>query len=101
MSTRRGISPSTENFVCCSRYACKISKSVADHPSKISISKVGKFYSGFTMIIRENKRVRTSNQNLKHFAIRCHQEKHLNTLIKYRRSEKIYKKYMLAGIKHY
>ena len=89
MSTRRSMRLSTENFVCCSRNAilcaCKISRSFADHPSKILISELDKFYTGFTMIIQKNRRVRTSRQNLIHFAIRCHREKYLSTLIKYRR----------------
>ena len=82
MSTRRGISLSTETFLCCSRNAifcaCKISRSFADHPSKILISKVDKLYTGFTMIIQKKRRVRTSKQNSIHFAIRCHREKHLS-----------------------
>ena len=59
----------------------KISTSFADHPSKILISKVDKFYTDFTMIIQKNKRVCTWSQNLIHFAIRCHREKYLNTSI--------------------
>ena len=102
MSTRRGISLSTENVVCCSRnailFACKISRSFADHSSKILISKVDQFYTGFIMIIQKNRRVRTSRQNWINFAIRCYQEKYLSTSIKYRRFQKIYKKYTLAGI---
>ena len=50
----RGISLSTENFVCCNRnaiLACNISRSFADHSSKILNSKVDKFYTGLTMII--------------------------------------------------
>ena len=66
----------------------------ADYPSKILISKVDKFYTGFTMIIQKNRRVRTSKQNLVHFAIRCHREKYLSTSIKYRRFQEKYKKYV-------
>ena len=102
MIIRRGISLSITNFVCCSRNtifrACKISRSFTDHPSKILISKVVKFYTGFTMIIQKNRRVRTSSQNLIHFAIRCHREKHLSTSIKYRRFQEKYERYMLARI---
>ena len=72
------MSLSTENFVCCNRnaifFACKISWSFADHPNKIFISKVDKFYTGLTMIIQKNRRVRTSSQNLIHSVIRCHRE---------------------------
>ena len=60
MSTRCSISLSTENFVYCIRNAifraCKISRSFADPPSKILISKVDKFYTGCTMIIQKNRR---------------------------------------------
>ena len=88
--------------VCCSRNtifsACKILRSSADHPSKIVISKVDKFYTGFTVIIQKNRRVYTSKQNSIHFAIRCYRGKHLSTLIKYRRFQEKYKNYMLAGI---
>ena len=59
--------------------ACKISKSFADHPSNILISKVDKIYIGLSMIIQKNRRLRTSNQNLIHFAIRWHRDKHLST----------------------
>ena len=51
---------STEHFVCCNRnaiLACNISRSFADHSSKILISKVDKFYTGLTMIIQKNRRV--------------------------------------------
>ena len=82
------MSLSTENFVPCNRIAIfcarKISRS-ADDPSKILISKVDKFYTGLTMIIQENGRVRMSSQNLIHFAIKCHRDKHLSTSIKYPR----------------
>ena len=65
---RRGISLFTENFVCCNQnaisFASKISRSFADDPRKILISKVDKFYTGLTMIIQ--KKI--------HFVIRCHQE---------------------------
>ena len=68
MSTRRGISLSTENFVYCSRNvifcACEISRSFADHPSKILISKVDKFYTGFITIIQKNRHVRTLERRL-------------------------------------
>ena len=37
--------------------ACNISRSFADHSSKILISKVDKFYTGFTMIIQKNRHV--------------------------------------------
>ena len=37
--------------------ACKISRSFADHSSKILISKVDKFYTGLTMIVQKNRRV--------------------------------------------
>ena len=64
----------TENFVYCDRNticsAYKISKSFADHLSKILISNV----DGFSMIIQKNRRVRISSQNLIHFAIRYHRE---------------------------
>ena len=74
---------STERFVCCNRSAifrvCKISKSVAEHPSKILISKVVKFSTGLSMIIQKNRRVRISGQNLIYFAIKCHREKHMST----------------------
>ena len=74
------MSLSTENVVCCSRNAifcaCEISRSFADHPSKILISKDDKFYTRFT----KNRRVRTSRQNLIHFAIRCHTEKNIRVL---------------------
>ena len=67
MSTRRGISLSTENFVCCSRNsifsACKISRSFVDHPSRILITKVDKFYTALTINIQKNRRVRTAKQN--------------------------------------
>ena len=47
------------------------------------------------MIIQKNRRARISNQNLIHFAIRCHGEKHLGTSIKYRRfQKKLNKKYV-------
>ena len=63
MSTRHGISSSIKHFVCCSWNAkfcaCKISRSFADHPSKILISEVLKFYTGLTMIIQKNRHVRT------------------------------------------
>ena len=55
-----GISLGTENFVCCNRnaiLACNISRSFADHSSKIFNSKVDKFYTGLTMIIEKNRRV--------------------------------------------
>ena len=75
---RRGISLSTENVICHNRkaifFACKISSSFADHSSKTSISKVDKFYTGLAMIIQKNRHVRTSSQNLIHFAIRSHRE---------------------------
>ena len=99
---RRGISLSTENFVCCDRnatfFAWKISRSFADHPSKILINKVEKFYIGLSMITQKNRRVRISSKNLILFAIRCQRTKHLNTSIKYRRFQEKCKKYMLAGI---
>ena len=64
MHQRRGISLSSENFVCCNRNAifcaCKISKSFADHPSKILITKVDKFYTGLSLIIQKNRRIRIS-----------------------------------------
>ena len=41
--------------------ACKISKSLADHASKILISKVDKFYTGYSMIIQKNRRIRISS----------------------------------------
>ena len=50
------------------------------------------------MIIQKNRRIRTSSQNLIHFAIRCHQEKHFGTSIKYHRFQKIYKKYKVVDI---
>ena len=78
--------------------AVKISRSSADHPSKILNSKVDKFYTGITMIIQKNRHVRTSKQNLIHIRITCHREKPLSTSIKYRRFQGNYKKYMLAGI---
>ena len=53
--------------------ACNISRSCADHSSKILISKVDKFYTGVTMIIQEIG-VSTSSQNLIHFEIRYHRE---------------------------
>ena len=102
MSTRRGISLSTENFVCCSRNAifcaCKILRSFADNSSKMLISRVVEFYTRFIMIIQKNRRVRTSRQNLIHFVIRWNWKKHLSTSIKYRKFPEKYKKYMLAGI---
>ena len=59
MNTRGVVS--TENFVCCNRnailFVCKISRSFADHSSKILISKVDKFYSGVTMIIQKKRRL--------------------------------------------
>ena len=71
----RGISLSTKNFVCCNRnviLACNISRSFADHSSKILSSKVNKFYTGLTMILQKKRRV---NFGLKfHFAIRYHRE---------------------------
>ena len=96
----RGISLSTENFVCCNRNAIfcsfKISRSFADHPSKILISKVDKFYTGLSMIT--HRRVCTLGQSSMHFVFRCHREKPLSTSIKFRRFQKKYKKYMSAGI---
>ena len=78
---------STENFVCRNRNAtfcgCKISKSFADHSSKVD-----KFYTSLSMIIQKNRRVRITSQNLIHFVIRCHREKHLSTSFKYRRFQK-------------
>ena len=56
----RGISLNTESFVYCNWnaiLACNISRSFADHSSKILISKVDKFYTGLTMIIQKNRRV--------------------------------------------
>ena len=47
------------------------------------MSKAHKFYTGLSMIIQKNRRVRISSQNLIHIAIRCHREKHLSTSIKY------------------
>ena len=92
ISTRRCISLSIENFVRCGRNAifcaCKISRYFADHPSEVLISKVDKFYTGSTVITHKNRRVHTSSQNSKNFAIRCHKEKHLSTSIKYRRFKK-------------
>ena len=38
-------------------FPCKISRSYADHLSKILISKVDIFYSGITMITQKNRRV--------------------------------------------
>ena len=64
----------------------------------VSVNKVSKFYTGFTMTIQKNRRVCTSRQNLRHFAVRCYREKHLSTSIKYRRFREKYKKYMWAGI---
>ena len=79
-------------IVRCSRNAifcaCKISRSFADHPSTILISKVDKFYTGLTMIIQKKRHVRTLSQNLIHFTIRCHREKHSSASIKYRRFQK-------------
>ena len=102
MSTRRGISLSTEYFLCCSWNAifcaCEISRSFANHPSKILISKVHKFYTGFTMILQKNRHVCTSKQNLIHSTIRWHREKRLSTSVKYRRFQKKYKKYMSGDI---
>ena len=48
---------------------CLISRSFADHSSKILISKVDKFYTGITMIMQKNSHVRTSSQNLIHRGI--------------------------------
>ena len=56
-----------------------------DDSSKILISKIDKFYTGLSMIIQKNIRVRISSQILINFAIRCHQEKHLSPSIQYRR----------------
>ena len=73
----------------------KISRSFADHPSKILIIKVNKFYTGFT----KNRRVYTPSQHFIHLAIRCYAEKYLITQIQYRRfQKKKYTKYMLPGI---
>ena len=86
------ISLITENFVCCSRNAifsaCEILRFFADDPYMILIRKVDEFYTGLTMIIQKNRRVRTSSQSLIHFTIRYHREKHLSTSIKYRKFQK-------------
>ena len=73
-------------------------QSFADHPSKILISNVDKFYMGLSRIMQKNRRVRTLKQNLIYFAIRWDREKHLNTLIKYRRFQKKIFEYILASI---
>ena len=79
---RRGISLSTENFVCCNRnailFACKISRSFADHSSKISISKVDKFYTGHTMIIQKNRGVNFESK-FNTFRIQMPLREHLST----------------------
>ena len=99
---RRGISLSTENVIWCNRNAIfcawKISKSFADHSSKILISKVDKFYTGLSMIIQKYRRVRIWSQHLIYFAIRCHREKYFSTSFKYRRFRKKNFKHLLAGI---
>ena len=50
-------------------------------------------------MIKKNRRVRISSQNLLRFAIRCHREKHLCASIEYIvDSEKHLKKYVLTGM---
>ena len=48
-------------------------------------------------MIQKNGRYRILSKILTRFAIRCHREKHLNTLIKYRILKKKKKKNILAG----
>ena len=60
MNTTLIFSLSTENVVCCHRnaiLASNISRSFADHSSKILISKVDKFYTGLTMIMQKDRHV--------------------------------------------
>ena len=49
---------------------------------------VVEFYTSLSMIIHKTRGVRISSQNLIHFGIQCHPEKHLGTSIKYRRFKK-------------
>ena len=97
---RHGISLSTENFVCCNGntilLACKISRSFADHSSKILISKIDKFDTGVTMIIQKNRRVNFESK-FNTFRNQMPSRKHLSTSIKYCRFRKKYNS-ILCGV---
>ena len=91
MSTR-DVVVSTENFVCCNRnaiLACNISRSFADHSRKILISKVDKIYTGLTMIVQKNRRVKFKSE-FDTFRNEISSRKHLSTSIKYSRVRKKY-----------